>query len=62
MFRDMFLDIYGTKHICNIQSMYYLLQKTESEAEDIILTCPITNDGFDMAWQNLVDRCENKRV
>ena len=31
--------------------MYYLLQKTF-----------MTNDGFGMAWQNLVDRCENKRV
>ena len=42
--------------------MYYLLQKTEGEASDIIRTCPMTNDGFDMAWQNLVDRYENKRV
>ncbi|XP_075150695.1 uncharacterized protein LOC142224793 [Haematobia irritans] len=42
--------------------MYYLMQKTEGEARDIIKTCPITNEGFQMAWQNLVDRYENKRV
>ena len=55
--------IYGTNlHISNIQSMYYLLQKTEGEARDIIRTYPMANDGFDMAWQNLVDRYENKRV
>ena len=42
--------------------MYYLLQKTEGEARDIIRTCPMTNHGFNMAWKNLVDRYENKRV
>ena len=62
-FRDMFLAIYGTNpHISNIQMMYYLLQKTEGEARDIIRTSPMTNDGFDMARQNLVDRYENKGV
>ena len=62
-FRNTFSAIYGTKpHIGNISKMYYLLQKTEGEAGDIIRTFPMTNDGFDMAWQNLVDPYENKRV
>ncbi|XP_075150742.1 uncharacterized protein LOC142224843 [Haematobia irritans] len=62
-FRDMFSALYkDNEHISNIQKMYYLMQKTEGEARDIIKTCPITNEGFQMAWQNLVDRYENKRV
>ena len=62
-FRDMFSAIYGTNpHISNIQRMYYVLQKTEGEVRDIIRTCPMTSDGFDIASQNLVDRYENKRV
>ena len=41
-FRDMFSAIYGTNpHISNIQM--------EGETRDIIRTCPMTNDGFDMA-------------
>ena len=34
----------------------------EGETRDIVGTCPITNDGFGIAWQNLVDRYENKRA
>ena len=59
----MFSALYGTNpHISNIQKMYYFLLKTEGKARDIIRTCPMTNNGFDMAWKNLVDRYENKRV
>ncbi|XP_075162985.1 uncharacterized protein LOC142235608 [Haematobia irritans] len=60
---DMFSALYkDSEHISNIQKMYYLMQKTEGEARDITKTCPITNEGFQMAWQNLVDRYENNRV
>ena len=38
------------------------MQKTKGEAHNIIRTCPLTNDGFALAWQNLEDRFENKRV
>ena len=46
----------------NIQRMYCRLQKTQGEAWDIIWTCTMTNDGFDLVWQNLVDMYEIKRV
>ena len=63
VFGGMFSVLYGTNpHITNIQKMYYILQKTEAEVRDIIQTCAMTNDGFDMACKNLVDRYENKRV
>lgn len=62
-FRDMFSALYrNNEHLSDIQKMYYLMQKTSGEARDVIRTCPITKDGFAMAWQNLVDRYENKRV
>ncbi|XP_037818450.1 uncharacterized protein LOC119608194 [Lucilia sericata] len=42
--------------------MCHLIKKTQGEARDLLKTCPITNDGFEMAWQNLVNRYENKRI
>lgn len=38
--------------------------QASSEAEDNVhgLQFPLTNDGFDIDWKNLIDRYENKRM
>ncbi|XP_065356196.1 uncharacterized protein LOC135950589 [Calliphora vicina] len=62
-FRDMFSALYGNNpRLTNIEKLCHLLKKTQGEAHDILKTCPLNNHGFEMAWQNLVDRYENKRV
>lgn len=62
-FRDMFSALYkNNPRLSPVEKLYYLLNKTKNEPHDIISTCPLTNDGFELAWKNLVDRYENKRV
>ena len=62
-FRDMFSALHkNNPRLSPVEKLYYLLQKTKGEAHNIIRTCPLTNDGFALAWQNLEDRFENKRV
>ncbi|XP_065366923.1 uncharacterized protein LOC135959782 [Calliphora vicina] len=62
-FRDMFTALYrNSKRLSPVEKMCHLLKKTQGEARELLKTCPITNDGFEMAWQNLVNRYENKRI
>ncbi|XP_073811701.1 uncharacterized protein [Musca autumnalis] len=62
-FRDLFSAIYidGTR-ISKVEKLYHLKQKTAGEARDIIEHIPLTNDGFDLAWETLTDRYENTRM
>ncbi|XP_036346108.1 uncharacterized protein LOC118755377 [Rhagoletis pomonella] len=62
-FRDMFTAIYIlNKRLTPIQKLYYLSQKTQGEAKEIVKKCDLTNYGFNIAWKNLCDRYENKRI
>ncbi|XP_017490770.1 PREDICTED: uncharacterized protein LOC108378971 isoform X1 [Rhagoletis zephyria] len=62
-FRDMFTAIYIlNKRLTPIQKLYYLNQKTQGEAKEIVKKCDLTNEGFNTAWKNLCDRYENKRI
>ncbi|XP_065369024.1 uncharacterized protein LOC135961453 [Calliphora vicina] len=62
-FRDMFSALYiNNKRLSPVEKLFHLLKKTEGEPHDILKNCPLTNDGFDMAWGNLVERYENTRV
>lgn len=62
-FRDQFSALYGEQdHIPSVEKLCHLLKKTKGEAHEIVRSCPFTNAGFQMAWQNLVERYENKRV
>ncbi|XP_036319448.1 uncharacterized protein LOC118755451 [Rhagoletis pomonella] len=55
-FRDMFTAIYIlNKRLTPIQKLYYLSQKTQGEAKEIVKKCDLTNDGFNIAWKNLCD-------
>ncbi|XP_073835839.1 uncharacterized protein [Musca autumnalis] len=62
-FRDLFTAIYikGT-NLSNVERLFHLTKKTAGEAREIISHVPLTNDGFELAWRNLTDRYENKRM
>ncbi|XP_046808485.1 uncharacterized protein LOC111690866 [Lucilia cuprina] len=62
-FRDMFTALYrNSTRLSPVEKMCHLIKKTQSEARELLKTCPITNEGFEMAWRNLVNRYENKRI
>ncbi|XP_075157511.1 uncharacterized protein LOC142230768 [Haematobia irritans] len=62
-FRDLFSAIYiNNSRLSNVEKLFHLTQKTSGEAREIISNVPLTNDGFILAWKNLTDRYENKRM
>ncbi|XP_059226988.1 uncharacterized protein LOC131998556 [Stomoxys calcitrans] len=62
-FRDLFSAIYiKNSKLSNVEKLFHLTQKTSGEAREIISHVPLTNDGFLLAWANLTDRYENKRM
>ncbi|XP_065362180.1 uncharacterized protein LOC135955751 [Calliphora vicina] len=62
-FRDMFTALYrNSTRLSPVEKMCHLIKKTQGEARELLKTCPITNEGFEMAWRNLVNRYENKRI
>ncbi|XP_075162890.1 uncharacterized protein LOC142235523 [Haematobia irritans] len=62
-FRDLFSAIYiNNSRLSNVEKLFHLTQKTSGEAREIISNVPLTNDGFTLAWRNLEDRYENKRM
>lgn len=62
-FRDLFSAIFiKNPNISNVEKLYHLNQRTSGEAREIISLVPLTNDGFELAWKNLSDRYENKRM
>ncbi|XP_073841572.1 uncharacterized protein [Musca autumnalis] len=62
-FRDWFSAIYITnKKLSPVEKLYHLFQKTSGEAKQIIQHIPLTDEGFDIAWENLKHQYENKRI
>ncbi|XP_065355901.1 uncharacterized protein LOC135950281 [Calliphora vicina] len=62
-FRDMFTAIYiNCEELTDVQRLCYLRQFTSLEAQDIVSDSDWTNEGFNVAWENLVDTYENKRI
>ena len=62
-FRDLFTAIYiKNSRLSKVEKLFHLNSKTAGEAKDIISKCPLTNDGFDLAWDELKNRFENKRI
>ncbi|XP_075151078.1 uncharacterized protein LOC142225184 [Haematobia irritans] len=62
-FRDLFAAIYiNNPRLSKVEKLFHLTQKTSGEAREIITNVPLTNEGFDIAWRNLENRYENKRM
>ncbi|XP_075159384.1 uncharacterized protein LOC142232519 [Haematobia irritans] len=62
-FRDMFTAIYiKNSRLSPVERLFHLVQKTKGEARDIVQKSPLTDRGFEIAWNGLCDRYENKRV
>ncbi|XP_075162761.1 uncharacterized protein LOC142235393 [Haematobia irritans] len=62
-FRDMFTAVYiDCRSITAVERLFYLRQNTQGEALEIVKKSPLTHEGFEMAWNNLKDRYENKRI
>lgn len=61
-FRDMFSAIYiKDSSLSGIQKLFYLREKTQGDAFDIVEKAPLTNGGFEIAWNDLQNQFENKR-
>ncbi|XP_073814339.1 uncharacterized protein [Musca autumnalis] len=62
-FRDMFTAIY-IKHeqLSPAQKLFHLRAKTRGEANQIVKRFPLTDSNFDLAWEALRQRFENKRI
>ncbi|XP_075162763.1 uncharacterized protein LOC142235394 [Haematobia irritans] len=62
-FRDMFTAVYiDCPSITPVEKLFYLRQNTQGEALEIVKKSHLTNEGFEVAWNNLKDRYENKRI
>lgn len=62
-FRDLFTAIYiNNTRLSPVEKLFHLNNKTRSEARDVVRKAPLTNEGFDIAWNALKVRYENKRL
>lgn len=62
-FRDMFTAVYVNhpKLPC-AQNLYHLRNKTKNNAGAIVKRYALCDENFDLAWNTLQSRYENKRV
>ena len=56
MFTAIYID--GVE-LSGVGRLFYLRQHTRDEALDIVKKSPLTNDGFQRAWDNLRERYDN---
>ena len=62
-FRDLFTAVYvKNSSLSKVEKLFHLNSKTSGDAKEIVSKAPLTNEGFDVAWSNLVQRFENKRI
>ncbi|XP_065356165.1 uncharacterized protein LOC135950558 [Calliphora vicina] len=62
-FRDLFTAMFiQNSTLSPVEKLFHLNQKTSGEAREIVKKSPLTNQGFDLAWSNLTQRFENRRV
>lgn len=62
-FRDLFKAMYGNNtRLSGVEKLFHLKQKTSGEAKEIVDSAPLTNEGFLIAWTQLVSQYENKRM
>ncbi|XP_075158079.1 uncharacterized protein LOC142231352 [Haematobia irritans] len=62
-FRDIFSAVFGNHpHLSPAQKLYHLRGKTRGEANDIVKKFELTDANFNLAWEALKNRYENKRI
>jgi hypothetical protein len=62
-FRDMFTAVYiNHPKLSPAQKLYYLTYKTKGKALDLVKTFPLTDGNFQLAWNALSERYENRRA
>ncbi|XP_070062805.1 uncharacterized protein [Drosophila virilis] len=62
-FRDLFTAIYvNNPRLSEVEKLFHLNAKTNGEAQAIVSKSPLTNDGFRLAWANLTERFENRKL
>ncbi|XP_017485298.1 PREDICTED: uncharacterized protein LOC108373869 isoform X2 [Rhagoletis zephyria] len=62
-FRDMFTAVYiNHPKLTNAQKLYHLRYKTQGKAGQIVKQFPLSDDNFELAWEALRARYENRRV
>ncbi|XP_075150323.1 uncharacterized protein LOC142224439 [Haematobia irritans] len=62
-FRDMFTAVcIRNPRLSPVEKLFHLSQRTKGEPHDIVGKVPLTNENFPIAWGNLTQRYENKRV
>lgn len=58
----MFSTVINNSKTSNIEKLFYITQNTKGEDRDIVSKCPLTHQGFELAWKDLFSRYENRRV
>ncbi|XP_067612621.1 uncharacterized protein [Eurosta solidaginis] len=62
-FRDMFTAVYKNHpKLSAAQKLYHLRLKTKIQAGLIVKQYPLSDDNFELAWEALRSRYENKRI
>lgn len=62
-FRDMFTAVYiNHTKLSPVTKLYHLRNKTRGEAGAIVKRYPLSHENFELAWNALQTRYENKRV
>lgn len=62
-FRDMFSAIYSNHpKLSPAQKLFHLRAKTRGEASQIVKQFALTDANFELAWESLRQRYENKRI
>jgi hypothetical protein len=59
-FKDTFMSLVGDNiNIPNVQKFHYLLSTNKGDAQRVIQHIPLREQGFNVAWELLVERYEN---
>ena len=62
-FHDIFTSMIGSHpELSTVEKMHYLKSSPTGEAAQLIVNFPVTGDSFCAAWDQLVERYENKRI
>ena len=62
-FRDLFTAFYiNNNRLCGVEKLSCLFQKTSGDAREVNRNISIVEGNFEIAWENLRTRYENKKI